>query len=151
MALTFVPEANRPPKTPVIKTFVSILSEILPTGEGRAPNCAEPYFIVSSPPPSTFDGSMLHADDMADWRISVVAVGVTAEQVTMALDKARRYLTLPNARAAWPAGTGYRVIMVTLDVSRGVYKEERGMPEPVFSDVDFYIVRVTPAPSDVTP
>ena len=120
-------------------------------GLGEAPDCPAPYVILTRPTGGILTGTMANPEADADHRVQVIAVGELSEQSTRLLDAVRATMTVENLQTefdvldlAGEVGASRRVSMVFIDVSRGETREERGLPEPLFSDIDQYIVRTHP-------
>lgn len=143
----------RPTAEPLMAAIESVLSSIalgsdtMPVGRGTVPDCpGRPYLILSSPITSTFDGSLETSDDDVQKRVQVSAVGDTQQQALMALDKARAVMNTPTIQTAM-GGNGRRIHAVMLDLHRGDLREERGIPDPLFTVIDQYLIRSSPAPT----
>ncbi len=138
----------RPKRNPLLVSIYNILSVIslgpkdMPVGRGEAPECDPPYLIISSGFGGDFSGPWTDpdADEMA--RIQITAVGETDEQAAAALDLAREALTRTALIAEGVADR--TVLSVNLDVSRNLLVEQRGLPNPLFSHIDQYLVHTTP-------
>jgi len=117
-------------------------------GLGEAPDCPAPYVILTRPTGGILTGDFRDPEIDADHRVQVIAVGELSEQSMRLLDAVRGTMTVANLQAEFDVldldgepGSSRRVSMVFVDVSRGETREERGLPEPLFSDVEQYIVR----------
>jgi len=138
----------RPLQNPLFQAIVNVLETVqlggvgVGVGRGEAPDCSPPYLIVSTGGQSSFEGPWTDPDADADSRIQVTAIGVSDEQSMMMLDLARGVLTFTNLTAEGVAGR--KILSVDLNLSRPGLVEQRGIPEPIFSNLDQYLIRTTP-------
>jgi len=137
----------RPALDPFIQAIITTLQTIqlgptaMEVGDGVAPECDPPYLIVNVGPGGTYSGDMANPESDHIARVIVVAIGETAEMARLALDEARTVMvreTIDDNLA------NRRVMYAWLDVTRVDVREERGLPDPLFSAVDQYIVATTP-------
>ena len=148
----------RAPVTPVMLAVQAVIEAIqigggtLKAGLGVAPEgCPPPYIVITRPAGGTTTGTIDNPEADADHRIQVSAVGDLHVQALLALDKVRAALTIPALQTELDAldtagepGADRRVSWVVIDVSTGSLREERGLPEPLFSEIDQYIIRTHP-------
>lgn len=143
--------------TPVMLAAKAVIEAIqtggatLKVGLGEAPDCPPPYIILTRPSGGSLTGTLANPEADADHRVQVIALGQLSVQALRALDKVRQGLTVTALQTefdvlntAGEAGADRRVTLCWVDVSRGEIREERGLPEPLFSDIDQYIIRTTP-------
>ncbi len=124
-----------------------VIAEVanVPVGDGVAPDCDKPYVIVTSRSPMKYTGPFSDIEaDSAD-RIQFSAVGVTRAQADSVRDAIRDALTVVALDAEFTSqSVSRRTLTVTLDVSPGTRKEDRGLPNPIFTAIDQYIIETTP-------
>jgi len=138
----------RPKIKPIVKAVENVLSGIMlggkqiPIGLGEAPECPPPYLIISSGTQGGYTGPWTDPDADASDRIQITAVGISDETSLGALDKAREQLTFANLVAEGIPDR--KILSVNLNLSRGGFVEQRGIPEPLFSNVDQYLIATTP-------
>lgn len=130
-----------PAVDPHTKAMATLLATAgFPVGDAEADfNIDPPFlilFLISSPPPT---GDLTNYQSIVTFRYQVTAIGTTQEQAQMLLDKARAVMERDDLSIS-----GRRVMMLQLDFTRGDIREERGVPEPVFSAVDQYLLMTTP-------
>lgn len=117
-----------------------LLTAGFPVGDSVAPfDTAPPYGVlnlVGGPPP---EGSL--SDYMADatFRYQVTSIGITREQAQMLADKFRAVMIRESLTV-----TGRRVMMLQLDTTIGLDRDEQGVPSPYYLQVDQYLVMTTP-------
>jgi hypothetical protein len=144
--------------TPVMLAVEAIITGIqvggatLKAGLGVAPDgCPPPYAIITRPSGGTLTGTLADPEADADHRIQVVGVGDLELQALLVIDRVREAMTIPALQTAFDdldtageANASRRVSMIFIDISSGSAREERGLPEPLFSEFDQYIIRTHP-------
>lgn len=139
---------NRPKLNPLLQAVVNLLEAItlgggtMPVGRNEAPKCDPPYLIVSGGTQASFTGPFGDGDADSSDRIQITAIGISDEQSIMAMDEARTALTFKALTAEGVADR--KILSVDLDVSPAGFTEQRGLPEPLFSNADQYLIATTP-------
>lgn len=135
MALTI------PTVSPHIDAIISALSATtIPIGDGEAPQNTEPpyailYLVSGLPPEGPLD------DWQADLTLQfqLTCVGVTSEQARLVADLCSAVMVKENISIP-----GRRVMFIQQDGYTRDMREERSIPNPIFSTVVQYIVKTTP-------
>jgi hypothetical protein len=82
--------------------------------------------------------------DSAD-RIQFASIADTAEQADWLRDKVREVLTVPALDAEFVTlSADRRTMKLILDIPRGVQRDDRGLPAPIFTSIDQYMIETTP-------
>jgi hypothetical protein len=135
--------------SPVIEACINIAESTgIPVGDGVAPDCDKPYIVVNSVSSPRYDGpfSDMEADSMD--RIQFACIGSTRESADWARDKVRDALTVATLDAEFVTITEpRRTMQIILDIPRGVQRDDRGLPAPIFSGIDQYLISTTPTSS----
>ena len=132
--------------SPVIEACIAIAESTGRTvGDGVAPDCPKPYVVIDSVSSRAYTGPFGDTEaDSAD-RIQFAAVGDTREQVDSIRDDIRLALTVAALDAQFTAQSDLRrTLTVMLDIPRGVQRDDRGLPNPIFTAMDQYIIETTP-------
>lgn len=138
---------QRPLISPIINACIAIAESTgVPVGDGVAPECDRPYIVVDSVISPRYDGPFLFAPeaDSSD-RIQFACIGDTREQADAVRDSLRTALTVVALDAEFVStSASRRTTRVILDIPRGVQRDERGLPDPIFSAIDQYMIETTP-------
>ena len=132
--------------SPVIDACVAIAEDTgFSVGDAVAPDCPKPFIVVSAVSSRRYDGPLSDGEaDSAD-RIQFACVGNTREQADLARDKLRAALTTAALDTEFNnAGADRRTMRVILDIPRGTQRDDRGLPEPIFTGIDQYLIETTP-------
>ena len=132
--------------SPVIEACIAIAESTgIIVGDGVAPDCDRPYLVVDSVSSRSYTGPFGDIEaDSAD-RIQFAAVGDTREQVDAIRDDIRAALTVAALDTQFTTQSDdRRTLMVVLDIPRGVQRDDRGLPNPIFTAMDQYIIETTP-------
>ena len=132
---------------PIIKAVGSVCeTSAFPVGVSVAPDCDRPYYVVTSVSSPRYDGPFLHAPEADSMdRIQVASVSDTADQADWLRDKVRELLTIAALDQAFvDASVSRRTLRVILDIPRGVQRDDRGLPAPIFTSIDQYMIETTP-------
>ncbi len=134
-----------------VVTAIQLGGGTLQADIGVAPDCPPPYVIITAPTGGIVTGTLANPAADADHRIQITAVGDLPEQALRALDKVREALTITALQTEFntlsdngEVGANRKVTWASLDISPGEFREERGLPEPLFSQIDQYIIRTHP-------
>lgn len=132
--------------SPVIDACLAIAESTgIDVGDGVAPDCPKPYIIVSAVSSPRYEGPLSDIEADSNDRIQFTCVGNTREQADWARDKLRVAFTVDALDAEFTsAGANRRTMRVILDIPRGVQRDDRGLPEPIFSGIDQYMIETTP-------
>lgn len=153
------PSMTRPSNYPLSKALMAVLQtidigadqdgyELMPVGWGIAPNAPLPYLVLTSFSSREGEGPMndIQADTPDIYQIS--AFGESAQQAEAALSLSRIALTklaLQTALDEETNGVDDRHIMFIMGTLNGqLFRDERGMPEPVFGVFDQITIKTTP-------
>ena len=131
---------------PVLKACIAIAESTgVIVGDDVAPDCPRPYAVVSSVSSRSYTGPLGDTEaDSAD-RIQFAAVGDTREQADLIRDDIRLALTRTALDAQFTTLTANRrVLLVELDIPRGTQRDDRGLPNPIFTAMDQYMIETTP-------
>jgi len=136
---------------PVMQACEAVVGTILvggsavPVSPANAPDCPKPYIVVTSVSSPRYTGPMSDTEaDSAD-RIQFSCVALSAVQADWLRDKVREVLTTAALDAAFVTlSANRRVLMCILDIPRGVQRDDRGLPEPIFNSIDQYMIETTP-------
>ena len=132
--------------SPVIDACLTIAEAAgVPVGDGVAPECGQPYVVVNSVSSRRYEGPLddLEADS-AD-RIQFAFVGETREVADLMRDDIRTALTHAALDAEFVTlGADRRTQVLILDIPRGVQRDDRGLPNPIFTGMDQYLIETTP-------
>ncbi len=132
--------------SPILEACINIAESTgLPVGDNVAPDCAKPFIVVSSVSSPRYSGPLDDGEADSSDRIQFSAVGDTREVADWARDKIRAALT----RAALDAefvniSASRRTMNLVLDIPRGVQRDDRGLPNPIFTAIDQYMIETTP-------
>lgn len=132
--------------SPVIQACINIASSTgLPVGDNVAPDCDKPYVVVSSVSSPRYSGPLNDGEaDSAD-RIQFSCVGTSRAQADAARDSVRNALTYENLDAEFTnLSASRRTLNLILDIPRGVQRDDRGLPNPIFTAIDQYMIETTP-------
>ena len=132
--------------SPVIEACKTIAGAVgIPIGDGVAPDCPSPYIVIDSVSSRRYSGPFGDTEaDSAD-RIQFACIGVTREVAGDIRDDIRALLTEDALNAEFVSqGSNRRTMQVILDIPRGVQRDDRGLPEPIFSAIDQYLISTTP-------
>jgi len=132
--------------SPVIEACIAIAEPTgVIVGDGVAPDCDRPYMVVDSTSSRGYDGPFGDIEaDSAD-RITFAAVGDTREVADSIRDDVRLALTVAALDAQFVTQSDLRrTLMVVLDIPRGVQRDDRGLPNPIFTAIDQYLIETTP-------
>jgi len=132
--------------SPVIQACLNIAKATgVPVGDGVAPDCDKPYIIVDSVSSPRYGGPLDDGEaDSAD-RVQFACVGSTREQADLTRDDLREALTYAALDAQFIGlFASRRTMQVILDIPRGVQRDDRGLPAPIFSGIDQYLIETTP-------
>ena len=136
---------------PVMDACKSVVETIpfdggtIPVGLSVAPDCPRPFVIITSVPSPRYSGPMgaIEADSMD--RIQFTATAMNPEQSDWLRDQVREVLTIEALDAQFVSlSANRRVLRVILDIPRGVQRDDRGLPAPIFNSIDQYMIETTP-------
>ena len=133
--------------SPVIQACINIAEATgVSVGDNVAPDCPKPSCVVSSVSSPRYDGPLSDGEaDSAD-RIQFSFVGDTRAQADLVRDDVRTALTTAAFDAQFLAlSADRRTLRLTLDSPRGVQRDDRGLPNPIFMGIDQYMIETTPA------
>ena len=133
--------------SPVIQACINIAESTgLPVGDNVAPDCPKPYCVVSSVSSPRYDGPLDDGEADSSDRIQFSFIGDTRQSADFARDKVRVALTFSALDAQFIAlFADRRTLNVVLDIPRGVQRDDRGLPNPIFMGIDQYMIETTPA------
>ena len=137
---------TRPSISPVIQACLNIVSNAgIDVGDGVAPDCAKPYCVVGVVSSPRYDGPLDSPEaDSAD-RVQFSFIGDTREQADSIRDDVRAALTVFNLDAQFAIlSADRRTLRLILDIPRGVQRDDRGLPNPIFTGIDQYMIETTP-------
>jgi len=81
----------------------------------------------------------------SDDRIQISGIGATREQADSMRDTIRLALTVAALDTQFTADSeSRRTMKVNLDMSPVTRREDRGLPNPIFTAVDQYMIETTP-------
>ena len=132
--------------SPIIQACLNIAEATgVTVGDGVAPDCDKPYIIVDSVSSPRYTGPRNDGEADSMDRISFACVGSTREQADLVRDDLREALTLSALDAEFiTLSASRRTMEVILDIPRGVQRDDRGLPAPIFSGMDQYLISTTP-------
>lgn len=132
--------------SPIIEACLNIAATVgVPVGDGVAPDCDRPYIIVDSVSSPRYTGPLDDGESDSMDRIQFACVGNSREQADWARDKLRAALTYAALDAEFVTlSASRRTMEVILDIPRGVQRDDRGLPAPIFSGIDQYLISTTP-------
>ena len=133
--------------SPIIDACIAIAkSTNIPVGDGVAPKCDKPYIVVSSVSSPSYDGPLDDGEADSSDRVQFSCVGETREQADLMRDSLRAAMTFAAFDAEFASSSANRrMMLLVLDIPRGVTRDDRGLPNPIFMGVDQYIIKTTPA------
>lgn len=133
--------------SPVIDACLAIAADAanVIVGDGVAPNCDPPYVFVVAVSPQRYSGPFGDIEaDSAD-RIQFSAVGRSRAQADSMRDAIRTFFTVAALDTEFGTQSiSRRTLGVRLDMSPNTRREDRGLPNPIFTAIDQYIVETTP-------
>jgi len=116
-----------------------------PVEQAVAPNCPKPYIVVTSVSSPRYSGPLSDTEADGMDRIQFSCVGETAEQSDWLRDQVRGVLTVDALDAAFGVlSEPRRTLRCILDIPRGVQRDDRGLPAPIFVSIDQYMIETTP-------
>lgn len=132
--------------SPIIKACVEVAGTAgVPVGDGGSPGCPPPYIVVISMTSPRYDGPADDAEADSSDRIQFAYIGETREQADSVRDKLRLSLTASALSAIFVTnGDNRRCLNVILDIPRGTQRDDRGLPNPIYSGIDQYLIDTTP-------
>ncbi len=132
--------------SPIIQACLNIAEATgVPVGDGVAPDCDKPYIIIDSVSSPRYTGPLDDGESDSMDRISFACVGSTREQADLVRDGLREALTSAALDAQFiTLSASRRTMEVILDIPRGVQRDDRGLPAPIFSGMDQYLISTTP-------
>jgi len=134
--------------SPIIQAVLNVLRANLtkPVGDGEAPEgCSPPYVVVTGIVSGGLTGSIASPEVDAKDRIQVASVGNSREQADWLRDQCRAILFYDTIDADLAVqAVDRRCLRMWVDVSTGLARDDRGLPEPLFSALDQYIIETTP-------
>ena len=132
---------------PVILACIAIAETTnIVVGDGTAPEATRPYIVITAVSSPRYSGPPLTDSeaDSAD-RIQFSFGGETREQADRIRDEVREALTATALDAEFVIlSANRRVLNVILDIPRGVQRDDRGLPNPIFVAIDQYMIETTP-------
>jgi len=135
--------------SPVVSACLTIAASATgrSVGDGVAPDCDKPYSVVHVVSSRAYTGPLSDGEaDSAD-RIQFSFIGSHREQADSMRDAVRKALTTAALDTEFVTlSANRRVLTVTLDIPRGVQRDDRGLPAPIFVGIDQYIIETTPTP-----
>ncbi len=133
--------------SPVIDACLEIAKDAtnVTVGDGVAPKCDKPYAFVTAVTSRRYTGPFSDIEaDSAD-RIQFSFVGTTRAQADSMRDAVRTFFTVAALDAEFVTqSTSRRTMTLTLDISPMTRKEDRGLPNPIFTAIDQYVIETTP-------
>lgn len=137
----------RAPFSPTINACKAIAESTgFPVGMANAPDCEPPYIVISSVSGPRYSGPLSDPEADSNDRIQFSMIGTTQEMADALRDKVRLELSAFNLDAEFQtAGDNRRTLSVLLDIPRGVQRDDRGLPAPIFTSIDQYLIETTPA------
>jgi len=132
--------------SPVIQACINIAESTgVSVGDSVAPDRPKPYCVVSSVSSPRYTGPLSDGEaDSAD-RIQFSCIGETREQADGVRDHIRAAITTAALDAQFTTlSANRRTLMVVLDIPRGVQRDDRGLPNPIFVGIDQYMIETTP-------
>lgn len=132
--------------SPVIDACIAIAESTgIQVGDAVAPDCPKPFIVVSAVSSPRYTGPLSDTEADSSDRIQFTSIGTTRQQADWARDKVRAALTTSALDAEFTsASANRRTLRVILDIPRGVQRDDRGLPEPIFSGIDQYMIETTP-------
>ena len=132
--------------SPIIQACLNIAESTgVPVGDGVAPDCDKPYIIVDSVSSPRYVGPLDDGEADSNDRIQFACVGITREQADSVRDDLRTALTFSALDAEFVTlSASRRTMELILDIPRGVQRDDRGLPAPIFSGIDQYLISTTP-------
>ena len=138
---------TRPSISPVIQACINIAESTgVAVGDAVAPDCPKPYCVVGVVSSPRYDGPLDSPEaDSAD-RVQFSFLGDTREQADSVRDDVRAALTVVALDAEFiTLLADRRTLRLILDIPRGVQRDDRGLPNPIFTGIDQYMIETTPA------
>jgi hypothetical protein len=136
--------------SPIIQACLNIAESTgVPVGDGVAPDCDKPYIIIDSVSSPRYTGPLDDGEADSMDRIQFACIGSTRAQADLTRDGLRAALTYDALDAEFiTLSASRRTMEVILDIPRGVQRDDRGLPAPIFSGIDQYLISTTPVPLD---
>ena len=138
---------TRPAISPVIQACINIAESTgISVGDAVAPDCPKPYCVVGVVSSPRYSGPLNSPESDSADRIQFSFIGDTREQADLARDDVRAALTMANLDAEFlTLSADRRTLSLILDIPRGVQRDDRGLPNPIFTGIDQYMIETTPA------
>ena len=133
--------------SPLINAVISIVETAsgVPVGDGIAPDCEGPYMMVTAVSMRPYTGPFGDMESDSDDRIQISGIGATREQADSMRDAIRLALTVAALDTQFTADSeSRRTMKVNLDMSPVTRREDRGLPNPIFTAIDQYMIETTP-------
>ncbi len=132
--------------SPIIDACIAIAkSTNVPVGDGEAPDCDKPYIVVSAVSSPPYKGPMPDGEADSVDRIQFSCIGETRAQADAVRDDLRAAMTYAALDAQFiTLSANRRMMHLKLDINRGGNRDDRGLPAPIFSGIDQYIIETTP-------
>lgn len=132
--------------SPVIEACIAIAeSTNVHVGDGVAPDCDKPYIVVNAVSSPAYSGPMPDGEADSSDRIQFSCIGETREQADAVRDGLRTAMTYAALDAQFVILSANRRMMhLKLDIPRGVQRDDRGLPAPIFVGIDQYMIETTP-------
>jgi hypothetical protein len=142
---------NRPQTYPLALALIEVLETIEDVGWGENPDAPYPYFVVTEFSGPEGEGPIDDFQADVEDTFQVSAIGVTAQQVSRMLDMARGALTRSSLQSSLDSITASEteyedrhIMWVKVTIAGQGFREERGLPEPVFQNGDRVTIKHTP-------
>jgi len=134
--------------SPILDACIAIAKTTnVAVGDNVAPDCDKPYIVVSSVSSRRYSGPLSDGEADSNDRIQFASIGETREQADLVRDSVRAALTTAALDAEFTSsGANRRTLELILDIPRGVQRDDRGLPNPIFNSVDQYLISTTPTP-----
>ena len=132
--------------SPIIDACIAIAkSTSVPVGDGEAPDCEKPYIVVNAVSSPPYKGPLPDGEADSVDRIQFSCIGETRAQADAVRDDLRAAMTYAALDAQFVTLSANRRMMhLKLDINRGGQRDDRGLPAPIFSAIDQYIIETTP-------
>lgn len=132
--------------SPVLDACIDIAESTgIAVGDAVAPDCPKPFIVVGAVSSPRYTGPLSDTEADGQDRIQFSCIGNTRQQADWARDKVRAALTQSGLDAAFVTnGDDRRCMRVILDIPRGVQRDDRGLPDPIFLGIDQYMIYTTP-------
>ncbi len=136
--------------SPIIQACLNIAGTVgtpnILVGDGVAPDCDAPYIVVNAVSIRPYSGPLSDPEADSSDRIQFAFIGPTREAADDMRDDIRLALTFSALDAEFIALTANRrTLKLKLDIGRAAQRDDRGLPNPIFTGMDQYIINTTPS------